>query len=55
MGPYAGLASMGLWCLLFAGASGRISRRTGADKRMTGFPFTNVEADKKRGQKKKER
>jgi hypothetical protein len=41
--------------LLFAGGSAGISRRTGADKRMTGFPFKNVEADKKRAQKKKER
>ncbi|KAF3481429.1 uncharacterized protein GIQ15_04188 [Arthroderma uncinatum] len=40
------LAAMGLWCMLFAG-SGRISKRTGADKRTSGFPFKNVEADKK--------
>jgi len=55
MGPYAGLASIGLWCLLFASGSSGISRRTGVDKRMTGFPFKNVEADKKRREKKKER
>lgn len=49
-----GLASVGLWCLLFASSHGRISRRTGADKRMTGFPFKNAEADKKREAKKKD-
>ena len=41
------LASIGLWCLLFASSNGKISRRTGADKRTTGYPFANVEAAKK--------
>ncbi|KDB27034.1 hypothetical protein H109_01140 [Trichophyton interdigitale MR816] len=41
------LAAMGLWCMLFAGSS-RISKRTGADKRTSGFPFKNVEADKRK-------
>ncbi|KLJ08453.1 hypothetical protein EMPG_16139 [Blastomyces silverae] len=49
---YGGLASVGLWCLLFASSGGRISRRTGADKRTSGFPFKNEEADKKRARKK---
>ncbi len=38
------LASVGLWCLLFASSSGRISRKTGADKRTSGFPFGNKES-----------
>lgn len=45
------LASVGLWCILFASSHGRINRTTGADKRMTGFPFNNIEADKKRRKK----
>ncbi|KAK2626943.1 hypothetical protein QTJ16_004118 [Diplocarpon rosae] len=39
-----GLASVGLWCILFASTSGRISRKTGADKRTSGFPFSSKEA-----------
>ena len=50
---YGGLAAMGLWCLLFGNSRGRISRRTGADKRTSGFPFTNVEADKRKMGKKR--
>ena len=38
------LASVGLWCILFASSSGRISKKTGADKRTSGFPFGNKEA-----------
>ncbi|KAI9814391.1 MAG: hypothetical protein M1827_003247 [Pycnora praestabilis] len=45
---YGFLAMVGLWCLLFASSSGKISRKTGADKRTSGFPFGNKEADKKR-------
>ncbi|KAI1074028.1 hypothetical protein F5B20DRAFT_564988 [Whalleya microplaca] len=45
----AALASFGLWCLLFGGADGgHASRRTGADKRTSGFPFRNKEADKRK-------
>ncbi|KAK2734245.1 hypothetical protein FQN55_002862 [Onygenales sp. PD_40] len=51
MVAYGGLASVGLWCLLFGSEGGRISRRTGADKRTSGWPFGNVEADRKRGSK----
>ena len=40
----AGMASVGLWCILFASSSGRISRKTGADKRTSGFPFGNKES-----------
>lgn len=35
---------MGLWCILFASTSGRISRKTGADKRTSGFPFASKES-----------
>ncbi|TLD26953.1 hypothetical protein PspLS_04459 [Pyricularia sp. CBS 133598] len=45
------LAAFGLWCLMFAGDKGRISKRTGADKRTSGFPFRNVEADKRKARK----
>ncbi|KAJ6090170.1 hypothetical protein N7486_008985 [Penicillium sp. IBT 16267x] len=47
------LAFIGLWCVLFASSEGKISRRTGADKRTAGFPFSNKEADKKRAGKKR--
>jgi hypothetical protein len=43
------LAAIGLWCVLFASSDGRISRKTGADKRTSGFPFNNKEAAKKKG------
>ncbi|KAF8458998.1 hypothetical protein BGX38DRAFT_1248174 [Terfezia claveryi] len=42
------LAAVGGWCLLFATGEGRISRKTGADKRTSGFPFKNKEADKRK-------
>jgi hypothetical protein len=32
------LAAMGTWAILFGGGS-HISRRTGKDKRTSGFPF----------------
>ncbi|CAL5874623.1 uncharacterized protein PFLUO_LOCUS8920 [Penicillium psychrofluorescens] len=48
---HALLASVGLWCVLFASGDGKISRRTGADKRTTGFPFANSEAAKKKAGK----
>ena len=41
--------AVALWCILFASSDGRISRKTGADKRTSGFPFKNSEADKKKG------
>lgn len=46
------LASIGLWCVLFASSNGKISRKTGADKRTTGYPFANSEAAKKHAGKK---
>ncbi|KAF2198333.1 hypothetical protein GQ43DRAFT_422681 [Delitschia confertaspora ATCC 74209] len=41
------LFAVGGWCVLFASSDGRISRKTGADKRTSGFPFKNAEADKR--------
>lgn len=46
------LGALGGWVLLFGSTSGRISRKTGADKRTSGFPFKNAVADKKREKKK---
>lgn len=40
------LAAFGLWCLMFGGDAPMISKRTGADKRTSGFPFKNAEASK---------
>lgn len=48
----ASMAFMGLWCVLFATDKGHISRRTGKDKRVSGFPFKNIDADAARGKKK---
>ncbi|KAL4913685.1 hypothetical protein BDW62DRAFT_159335 [Aspergillus aurantiobrunneus] len=48
---YSAVAAVGLWCVLFASSHGRISRRTGADKRTAGFPFGNREAKKKHEKK----
>lgn len=47
-----GLFMVGGWCMLFAASDGRISRKTGADKRTSGFPFKNAEADKRFAHKK---
>lgn len=48
------VAAVGLWCALFASSHGKISRRSGADKRTTGFPFGNREAERKHGAKRME-
>lgn len=50
---HAGLAAIGLWVMMFGTSDGRISRKTGADKRTSGFPFKNVEAEKKNAGKKR--
>jgi len=42
------LATFGVWCLMFGSTPSRISKRTGADKRTSGFPFNNAEAAKKK-------
>ncbi len=44
----AALAALGLWCVMFAGGKARVSRRTGADKRTSGFPFGNAEAARRK-------
>ncbi|KAJ5899049.1 hypothetical protein N7495_003793 [Penicillium taxi] len=46
------LAFIGLWCVLFANSNGKISTKTGLDKRTAGFPFKNSEAYKKHSDKK---
>ncbi|RHZ68577.1 uncharacterized protein CDV56_109691 [Aspergillus thermomutatus] len=48
---YLAVASVGLWCSLFASSHGKISRKTGADKRTTGFPFHNRVAERKHVEK----
>jgi hypothetical protein len=50
---YGALATMGLWCVMFATSGGKISRRTGADKRTSGFPFKNEKAYNKKIDKKR--
>ena len=50
----AGLACFGLWCLVFGSGPGRISKSTGADKRTSGFPFKNVESDRKKVGRRKQ-
>lgn len=52
MAGYAFVGAIGIWCLLFASENGKISRKTGADKRTSGFPFQNKEADKRFAHKK---
>ena len=39
------LSAVGLWCIMFEGG-GHVSRRTGRDKRTSGWPFRNKEATK---------
>ncbi|KAF2842105.1 hypothetical protein M501DRAFT_988369 [Patellaria atrata CBS 101060] len=50
----ASFSAVGLWCILFASSDGRISRKTGADKRTSGFPFKNNNAasERKKASKK---
>lgn len=43
-------AAFGLWCIMF-GSDSHISKRTGADKRTSGFPFGNREASKRKAKK----
>lgn len=50
---YGFMSAMGLWSVLFGTSGGRISKRTGADKRTTGFPFKNTKAYNKKVDKKK--
>jgi hypothetical protein len=50
-----GLATVGGWIVLFGTSGGRLLGRVGGDvdKRVSGWPFKNTEADKKRKAKKK--
>lgn len=41
-------AVMGVWVMMFASASGRIYRKTGADGKSSSFPITNLDAEKKK-------
>ncbi|KAH6648394.1 hypothetical protein BKA67DRAFT_362704 [Truncatella angustata] len=45
------LAAFGTLTLVFASEKPRLSRRTGADKRTSGWPFPNAEADKRKARK----
>lgn len=47
---YGSLAAMGGWCLLFGSEQGRIKR--GGDRRVSGWPFRNVESERKKGKKR---
>lgn len=40
-------AAYALWVLMFGSEKVQISRRTGANKRTSGWPFKNAEADKR--------
>ena len=42
------LAGGGLLLVMFGQGPGRVSKRTGADKRTSGFPFKNSEASKRK-------
>ena len=42
------VAGAGMLLVMFGQGPGHVSRRTGADKRTSGFPFKNAEADRKR-------
>lgn len=45
------LAAMGGWVLLFGSVNGGITRKTGADESVSGFPLKNFEAEKRKGKK----
>lgn len=53
MFAHSALAAIGLWIMMFGASNGHISRKTGADKRTSGFPFKNAEAEKKKAGKKR--
>ena len=49
---YGVIAIIGLWMAIFGDTKARLSKRTGADKRTSGWPFKNVQAyDKKKDRK----
>jgi glutathione S-transferase len=39
---YGFLTAVGIWVIVFSGAAAHVSKRTGADKRTSGWPFGNV-------------
>ncbi|KAF1984758.1 hypothetical protein K402DRAFT_358770 [Aulographum hederae CBS 113979] len=41
-------AAVGLWCVLFSQDGGHIGKRSGQDKRMSGFPFGGKSAEKRK-------
>ena len=49
---YGLLSAMGMWFIVFGTTARRLSKRTGADKRTSGFPFTNSEAYNRKRDKK---
>jgi glutathione S-transferase len=49
---YGGIACVGLWVCIFGDQKARRSKRTGADKRTSGFPFKNSAAYNKREDRK---
>ncbi|EXJ58833.1 hypothetical protein A1O7_06263 [Cladophialophora yegresii CBS 114405] len=49
---YGIMASVGLWTVIFGDTTARLSKRTGADKRTSAWPFKNTQAYDKRKDKK---
>ena len=49
---YGSMAALGMWIVMFGTSGGRISKRTGADKRTAGFPFKNEAAYNKKRERK---
>lgn len=49
------LFGMGVWVTLFGSEKGRISKRTGADKRTGNFPFANAESAREKKRESKRR
>lgn len=49
---YGSMTALGMWIVLFGTTGGHVSRRTGADKRTSGFPFKNEAAYNKKKDKK---
>lgn len=45
------MSVVGYWYMMFGKDKGHLSKRTGADKRTSGFPFTNAEAAKRKAGK----
>jgi hypothetical protein len=49
---YGIMTSVGLWTVIFGDTTARLSKRTGADKRTSGWPFKNTQAYDKRKDRK---